>query len=923
MQKRMMVLIFWLAACVMLPGAALTAHRTTAEESNPALNNSETPIHPANIFSSGCVLQRDRAVKVWGTCAPSETITVTVHDQEKTCTADENGRWEVVLTPEYAGGPFTMTISGSHSTAVVLSDVYFGDVWLLTGQSNMFLALGSHLNLFANYYSTNILNGSDNFDDMRFAIVDVVAVSNAPADDVVMNQTWNRWQADKLSTVSAVGYFFARKLNELLDGNGLGNIPLGFIHVCRGSTAIEQWTSAEALSAMEEPLIEGSGLSPSIYYNGMIAPIQNYAVKGAVWYQGESNARTIERIEQYPLVWKTMVESWRKQWGIDFPIYFVQLAPYMKYAAVPSDNDPTLNFASWAWMRESQAECLVITNTAMVCNIDNGLQDNIHPPYKDRVGERLARVAADQTYKINLVHRSPAVAEVQFSGSDVIATFDNVAAGLRMQTVDAQPDAEEIAAGFPAVSISSNELAGFALCGSNRVFYWATSAEIISSNQVRISNAIDVPQPVAVRYAWQSFPRCNLYNSEGLPAEPFRTDSYEYRTSSGAQGTPISVYQSWQYKYFTATHLNDSLVQTVVWGDRADPDADGVPNLLEYALGYSPVQADQNMRPLSIVRENGMLKVRFLKSKKIITDPSVAFGVQTTPSLLDAFGGSISSSEGILYQDLGDAELRDIFLGAGEGGARSLFVRLIASRAQSGTSTNLITINTGESKGIIDNTPQNGTGDSVLTSTANIAVGDRTSKAVDEMFTVMPLPTLAVGERIDAASISFKLVAKTANTMPDVQVDVFFKNGGAVQLSDYGTAAVASMTNFVTQTSSLGVYAWSDSSLVSAIAGVYSGGTTPSFSNIVFRLRWTGGSYGVSDGNSIADTYSFGGLLNATESSRPTLNLTTTIPESASLGLFVIFGSGLTLVYRVVSGISKIRACSLRCSAEAFFGKWY
>jgi hypothetical protein len=197
-------------------------------------------------------------------------------------------------------------------------------------------------------------------------------------------------------------------------------------------------------------------------------------------------------------------------------------------------------------------------------------------------------------------------------------------------------------------------------------------------------------------------------------------------------------------------------------------------------------------------------------------------------------------------------------------------------------SASRITINTGESRVLADNSPQNGTGDSILAisvTALNHAVGDRVSNVMDEMFTVMQLPTLSVGEHIDAASIAFRLVSKTANPMPNLQLDVFFKNGGAVQLSDYATAAVASMTNFVTQASSINkTYAWSDSALASAIDGVYSGGTTPSFSHVVFRLRWTGGSYGVSDGNGAADTYGFAALANATVSSKPTLNLTTAIP---------------------------------------------
>ena len=484
----------------------------------------------AQIFSDGCVLQRDQTVTVQGSGCPHEAITVKVKDQIKPTVADANGKWQVQLDPEPAGGPFTMTAAGERSLPISPA-VYFGDVWILTGQSNMFQPLNAQVSNFPGIYPA-VPNATDDFDDIRFAIVDIVADSNTPAKDGMLLLPWSRWQADKLSDMSTVGYFFARFLKELMDAGGSGHVPLGFIKVCKGGTGIEQWISAEALAAMGEPLITDKRTPATVYYNGMIAPIQNYAIKGVLWYQGESNARTIERIEQYPLLFRTLVESWRAQWGIDFPFYYVQLAPYMKYAEVPTDDDASSNFKNWAWMRESQAECLSLSNTAMACIIDSGFQGDIHPPYKDRVGERLARIAAADSYGIDVVSRGPTVADTQIKGAEVVITFDHVADGLRTQAVDAQPDAEEVAAGLPAVSVSSDELAGFALCGHDRVFYWADSAEIISSNQVRISNTAKVPEPVAVRYAWQSYPRCNLFNSERLPAEPFRTDKYEYMTSS-------------------------------------------------------------------------------------------------------------------------------------------------------------------------------------------------------------------------------------------------------------------------------------------------------------------------------------------------------------------------------------------------------
>jgi sialate O-acetylesterase len=472
------------------------------------------PISFASIFSSGCVLQRDQTASIRGQAQPGETVSLSVRSQYKTAVTDSSGIWRIELDPEPAGGPVALTVSGSQSASASLTDVYFGDVWLLTGQSNMQQSLATQSGNFPEYYP-EMPNASDDLDDVRFAQIAMIERTDGPADEVVMDVPWNRWEAEALADMSAVGYFFACELNAALDANGQSDVPLGFVKVCKGATAAEQWISAEAIDNMPEPLIARDGKPASSYYNGMVAPIRDFAVKGVLWYQGEANADTIERIKQYPLVFKTLVESWREQRGNpEMPFYFVQLAPFRAYLSVPADQE-------WAWMREAQTRCLSISKTAMACIIDSGLQGDIHPPYKDRVGHRLARIALEKTYGLPVVSRGPVLQSIQINGSEVVLTFDHAADGLRIQATEAQPDAEE--------------LSGFTLCGEDPVFYRATQAEIIGANQVRISNPANVPAPVAVRYAWQSFPRCNLFNSEGLPAEPFRTDSYEFGTSSGGQ----------------------------------------------------------------------------------------------------------------------------------------------------------------------------------------------------------------------------------------------------------------------------------------------------------------------------------------------------------------------------------------------------
>ncbi len=500
----------------------------------PAGEIPKSQITLASIFTSGCVLQREQSVKIWGRATPGQTVTVQVKSQNVQAVVDASGKWLATLAPELAGGPHTVTISSPEVSNVVLTNVYFGDVWLLTGQSNMFQSLSNQMGAWGDYYSPNAPNASDDFANVRFCLVNTLDSAD-PVENVTMTgNSWHRWDTyshSNLRFMSAVGYYFVRALRDAFDANGMGNVPIGVIRVCVGGTSIEQWMSPAALASVPEPLVL-SGNPPLLsgLYRGMLEPIQKYAVKGALWYQGENNAGNLARIEQYPLLKKALIESWRAEWGINFPFYFVQLSPHRPFDPNPTD-DTTWD---WAWMRESQTECLEIPNTAMACIIDIGVQNNIHPPFKDIVGQRLATIALAKTYGFDLVARGPTVSKVEINGSTVTITFDNVADGLRTQAVDAMPDADEIAADRLPLSVSSNILAGFALCGANQTFYWATDAAIISPNQVQISNAKDVPSPVAVRYAWGSFPICNLFNSAGLPAEPFRTDTYLYGTSSGA-----------------------------------------------------------------------------------------------------------------------------------------------------------------------------------------------------------------------------------------------------------------------------------------------------------------------------------------------------------------------------------------------------
>jgi sialate O-acetylesterase len=729
-------------------------------------------VRPANIFASGCVLQRGQTNRVWGTGTPGDVVTVSVKSQSVSAVVDPGGRWMVSLNPEPEGGPFVMTMAVPGKRSVTLTDVYYGDVWILTGQSNMYQPLGDQVAAFPDHYPA-VPDAADDLDDMRFMIVATFQPAT-PADDMIPQQSWTRWQADRLGDMSTVGYFFARYLRQQLHASGITNLPLGFIKVCRGGSSVEEWMDATTLNAVTPVLIhpEFLGTRASLGYNGMIAPIQNYAIKGALWYQGESSgAYDARQAPDYPPLVNALLSSWRSQWrNPDLPFYFVQLEPYLRYATVPAEEN-------WPWMREQQAACLATPGTRMASAVDIGLQWQVHPPLKDWVGERLARIALNEQYGVPTVSRGPVVEAVQVNGPEITVTFSNIGSGLETRAVDVDPDALEVVrtnsatgeTGFPAVSITANQLGGFALCGTNRVFYWATEAEIISSNQVRLANRADVPAPVYVRYAWQNYPRCNLYNSEGLPAEPFRTDTLAFGAAGGSNSTPVcagisnrtsyaaldaiqidltevfndiedgrsnlifsvtgnsatnivtpvlsnqtlvlnftgaagtsvisvratdsfgksagssfsltvetQTYAAWLREYFSPAQLERAADEQTVWGDLADPDADGAPNLLEYAWGLNPVLSNSALPSLEIRTDGGTIRIRYVRSKKVSQDPSVSMGLKSIPRLTgQQVWSRVEDSGAVVGEDAG-TELREVILAPSEDS--SGFIRLVVSK---------------------------------------------------------------------------------------------------------------------------------------------------------------------------------------------------------------------------------------------------
>ena len=445
-------------------------------------------------FSDGVVLQRERPVPVWGKAAPGESINVTFRGQSVATQADRLGRWSVALKPGPAGGPFELTVN-----SVTLRDVLVGEVWIASGQSNMVWRVAQSRDA-----EKEIAASADG--QLRFFKVANV-VSQVPLDDA--KGSWKAASPANTGEFCGAGYFFARHLREQL------KVPVGVIQTSWGGTPAESWVSGPAL-ASDPALISvfadwaqtmeayPVGLlekrqnlvgpnhhhTPSGLYNAMIAPLIPFAMRGVIWYQGENNAgpRPLRRLSP-PL--PALIQDWRRRWGQgDFPFLFVQLANYAKLT-------PT---AQWPELREAQAMTLSLVNTGMAVTVDIGESQDIHPKNKQDVGLRLALAARAVAYGEKLVYSGPLFRQAVREGAALRVFFDHTGGGLLAR---------------------GGELQGFEVCdGGGKC---SPAAARIDGAQVLVSSPA-VPEPLHVRYGWANDPACNLYNTEGLPASPFRSN---------------------------------------------------------------------------------------------------------------------------------------------------------------------------------------------------------------------------------------------------------------------------------------------------------------------------------------------------------------------------------------------------------------
>jgi sialate O-acetylesterase len=442
-------------------------------------------------------------VPIWGWAPPGEKLSVRFAGQTKSATAGADGRWEVRLAPLQASvRPAELVIAGSETST--LTNVLVGEVWFCSGQSNMEKPIGEQRGQKPVFNADQELASGDNYPLIRlYRAMDHVA-TNTPQRNV--RGDWSVCSSNALEAkkFSAAAYFFGRDVF-----NALSNVPIGLVESAWGGTRIEPWTPREGFAAVpslaalahyEIPARKTAATNPVALFNGMVAPIAPFAIRGALWYQGESNCMGTEDGMAYADKMRALVSGWRKVWGQgDFPFFYVQIAPF-RYFSDPK-NVRVKNPAALPEFWEAQSAALAIKNTGMIVTTDitDDVKD-IHPRNKLDVGKRLALVALAKTYGRNVEFSGPMFRKTERRGDKIILSFDH-AAGLRAK--EGQP------------------LNWFTLAGADGVF--STAAAEISGEQIIVSSP-DVKRPVAVRFAWHELATPNLVNGVGLPCAPFRTD---------------------------------------------------------------------------------------------------------------------------------------------------------------------------------------------------------------------------------------------------------------------------------------------------------------------------------------------------------------------------------------------------------------
>lgn len=492
-----------------------------------------------NVFASHMVLQRNRPVQVWGTAIPNSSITVNFAGQDENTQATPNGKWKLSLKALSANTlPQKMTVTGDGKT-ITYNDILIGDVWICSGQSNMFMNVKRAKNA-----TIEIANAKDKL--LRFCRV---KQQLSPVPQANLKLSWVVCNPKSVATFSAVGYFFGRALREKID------VPIGLIGSSWGGTPAEAWASestqknnpvlVKTFDRWEKKVVtfdariknwqkqkfnvqakrklwiknhadKNSKLAmpfktprkpphpkndpskPAVLYNAMIHPLASFGIQGAIWYQGESNTWNAKK---YRTLLPALIQDWRDLWGQgDFPFGIVQLANYQPTSANPHRS-------KWAQLRDAQSNThKTVANTGLAVTIDIGDARDIHPKNKQDVGKRLALWAMHDVYNLaNTPYTGPVYAHAKINGSKIALTFDHVNGQLATN--------------------DGNEPVEFSICGKAQK--WCHAQAIITRKNTLEVWADQITNPVSVRYAWADNPtNPNLTDTSMLPVSPFRTDTY-------------------------------------------------------------------------------------------------------------------------------------------------------------------------------------------------------------------------------------------------------------------------------------------------------------------------------------------------------------------------------------------------------------
>lgn len=496
-----------------------------------ASSNSYADVKLPAIISDNMVLQQNTTISLWGWADAGEAIEIknNWNNTIAKTTADNKGNWLVHLKTPKAGGPYNIIISGKNK--IELHNVLLGEVWLCSGQSNMEFSLEKQQN-----WKTGVFNAEDEIAKANFPFISMFTVekntSTIPLDDV--KGSWNICSPQTAGNFSAVAYYFAKKIQKET------GLPVGLIHSSWGGTPAESWTKKEVLGSDRDfsailtryhaavdkypaslkkyneeiiqwkkdsataklngsttprkpakPLLpEKNSKSPMVLYNAMIHPLLPFTLKGVIWYQGESNAG---RAYQYRKLFPALINSWRRDWKIDLPFYFVQIAPFAK-------QNPEIREAQLLTFKN-------VPHTGMAVITDAGDSLDIHPRNKEVVGNRLALWALAKNYgKKAITFSGPSYRSMKIENNKIILHFDFTNSGLMAK---------------------DGELKEFTIAGTDQQF---VPAHAIIQGDTVVVWSDEINKPVAVRFAWKNFMHPNLYNGAGLPASPFRTDDWRGET---------------------------------------------------------------------------------------------------------------------------------------------------------------------------------------------------------------------------------------------------------------------------------------------------------------------------------------------------------------------------------------------------------